>query len=84
MVRLLASGWLILVIIISCFSQPLGRHVMAQSSKLFLREGCSIQSSAQAKEKGDVLSKNSFQPTEDWYVASVPATVLGTRASPQH
>ncbi len=84
MVRLLASGWLILVIII-CFSQPLGRHVMAQSSKLFLREGCSIQSSSQVKEKGDVLSKTSFQPTEDWYVAPVPAaTVLGTRASPQN
>ena len=84
MVRLLASGWLILVIIISCFFQPLGRHARAHSSKLFLREGCSIQSSSQVKEKGDVLSKTSFQPTEDWYVAPVPATVLGTRASPQN
>jgi len=77
MVRLSVCGWLILLIIVPCFSQAPDKSLTAQTSKLFLHEGWSIQSSAQVKQKGEVLSQNGFQATKDWYSASVPSTVLG-------
>ena len=46
-------------------------------AKVFLRERWTIQSSAQIKEKGDVLSQRVFQP-RNWYPARVPSTVAGT------
>jgi exo-1,4-beta-D-glucosaminidase len=61
-----------------------GQSAMAQSqrrqpppAKIFLRERWAIRSSAQVKEKGDVLSQTVFQ-TRDWYPARVPSTVAGT------
>ena len=44
--------------------------------KIFLHERWTIQSSAQVKEKGDVLSQGVFQPS-DWYPARVPSTIAG-------
>ena len=49
----------------------------AQPEKTFLRERWTIQSSAQVKEKGEVLSQRGWQP-KDWYPARVPSTVVGT------
>jgi len=46
-------------------------------AKIFLREHWRVQSSAQVKEKGDVLSQRVFQP-RNWYSARVPSTVAGT------
>src|SRR5882724_9712141 len=62
----------------------LGGSAVAQSqrrqpppAKIFLRERWAIQSSAQVKEKGEVLSRSNFRP-RDWYPAKVPSTVAGT------
>jgi exo-1,4-beta-D-glucosaminidase len=63
--------------------------VMAQNerrqlapAKIFLREHWAIQSSAQVKEKGDVLSQTLFKP-RNWYPARVPSTVVGTLVDDQ-
>ncbi len=53
------------------------KHGQPPPAKIFLRERWSMQSSAQVKEKGDVLSQRIFQ-TRDWYPARVPSTVAGT------
>ena len=45
--------------------------------KIFLREHWTIQSSAQVKQKGDLLSQPVFKP-RNWYPARVPSTVAGT------
>jgi exo-1,4-beta-D-glucosaminidase len=53
--------------------------VMSQinpDGKILLRNNWSIQSSAQIKEDGTVISGPAFKP-EKWYPASVPSTVLG-------
>ncbi len=47
----------------------------SESSKLVLKEGWSIQSSAQVEVKGESLSTPQFTP-KGWYHASVPTTVL--------
>lgn len=47
------------------------------SSKLFLRKGWSMQSSARVQDKGDTISRNGYQP-KNWYPATVPSTVVGT------
>ncbi|MGH9450447.1 MAG: glycosyl hydrolase 2 galactose-binding domain-containing protein [Terriglobia bacterium] len=44
-------------------------------SRLVLREGWSVQSSAKAAEAGSVISTSGFQ-TSGWYATSVPSTVL--------
>jgi len=49
----------------------------ALPAKIFLRDHWTIRSSAQVKEKGDVLSQQVFQPL-NWYPAKVPSTVAGT------
>ncbi len=80
MVRLLGGAWLILGMIASCFSQSSAQQITVASAKLFLRKDWTIQSSAQVKEKGDVISTNTFPATEgnNWYAASVPSTIFGT------
>ena len=40
-----------------------------------LRDGWAIQSSADVKDKGEVISTSTYKP-QDWYPATVPATVL--------
>jgi exo-1,4-beta-D-glucosaminidase len=73
-----------LLLLLSGLNASLGKSATAQSQrrqsppeKIFLRERWSIQSSAQVKEKGDVLSQTVFQP-RNWYPAKVPSTVAGT------
>ncbi len=46
-------------------------------AKMFLHGHWTIQSSAQVKEKGDMLSQLDFRP-RNWYPARVPSTVAGT------
>src|SRR5947199_131343 len=65
-----------------CFG--LSGSAMAQSrrpqsppAKMFLREHWTIQSSAQVKDKGDVVSQRGFQ-ARNWYPARVPSTIAGT------
>lgn len=48
-----------------------------QPARIFLRKGWSIQSSAQIKDKGNVISESKFQP-KNWFPATVPSTVVGT------
>src|SRR3989442_5734271 len=76
MKRLLVSVSMILLLSLSGFAKTDVKRQAAESVKLFLRKGWSIQSSAQVKEKGDALSQNDFQP-QNWYPATVPATVVG-------
>jgi exo-1,4-beta-D-glucosaminidase len=45
--------------------------------RILLQDNWAIQSSAQIKEDGRVLSGQTFNP-EKWYPAKVPSTVLGT------
>src|SRR6266478_3116035 len=73
-----------LVILLFGLSEGLTESATAQSQrrqpppgKIFLREHWTIRSSAQVKEKGDVLSQPVFQP-RNWYPARVPSTVAGT------
>ena len=54
-----------------------GQRPQPPPARIFLREHWTIQSSAQVKEKGDVLSQRVFQP-RNWYPARVPSTVAGT------
>jgi exo-1,4-beta-D-glucosaminidase len=77
MVRLLVSASMLLLLSLSGFAQNNTKREVAQSAKLYLRKGWSIQSSAQIKEKGDALSQNEFQP-QKWYPATVPSTIVGT------
>ena len=48
----------------------------AAAPKMLLRQGWSIQSSAEVRETGDTLSTSAFQP-RGWYRATLPSTVLG-------
>ncbi len=48
---------------------------LAADSRLLLREGWSIQSSADVRETGAVLSTPAYQP-RNWYSATLPSTVL--------
>ena len=50
------------------------RHPQAES-KLSLREGWTLQSSAKVRQGGEVLSTPRFQPT-GWYTVTVPTTVV--------
>src|SRR5260370_15414980 len=76
MINLLISGGVVLLLGFSGFATPPIKPALPQTSKIFLRDGWRIQSSAQIKEKGDVLSRSTFQP-KDWYSATVPSTVVG-------
>ncbi len=53
---------------------PLGA-LAAPRAKLELRDGWQVQSSAQIKEKGEVVSTTKFSP-QGWYRTAIPATVL--------
>jgi exo-1,4-beta-D-glucosaminidase len=50
------------------------RHPQTES-KLSLRDGWTLQSSAKVQQGGDVLSTPRFQPT-GWYAVTVPTTVV--------
>src|SRR5207237_1067288 len=76
-VRLLGSIGIILLLSVGAFPKTQMKRKVAQSAKVFLREGWSIQSSAEVKEKGEVLSQHVFEQKK-WYPAAVPSTVVGT------
>ena len=77
MQKRLVSGTIILLLSLTAFGKTESDRRSPQPTKLFLRKGWSIQSSAQIKEKGDAISENAFQP-KNWYAATVPSTVVGT------
>ena len=74
--RLLTAASILLLLSLGGSAQTNIRQ-MAQPAKLYLRKGWTIQSSAKVIEKGDVLSRNEFQP-QAWYPAAVPSTIVGT------
>src|SRR5579872_6299818 len=49
--------------------------VLMADSKMLLRQGWSIQSSAEVRETGAVLSTPAYTPL-NWYSATLPSTVL--------
>ncbi|MGH7869708.1 MAG: glycosyl hydrolase 2 galactose-binding domain-containing protein, partial [Candidatus Dormibacteraceae bacterium] len=52
-----------------------GAELMSAGSRVTLTEGWAIQSSAQVKAPGNIVSTSQFQP-KDWYPTSVPSTVF--------
>src|SRR5260370_18293131 len=77
MFKQLTFGFILLLIGFGEFAMAQSKHAQPSTAKIFLRERWSLQSSAQVKEKGDVLSQRVFQP-RNWYPARVPSTVAGT------
>jgi len=77
MFKQLTQGAVLLFLGLSGSAIAQGQRPQPQPAKIFLREHWTIRSSAQVKEKGDLLSLPRFQ-TRDWYPAKVPATVAGT------
>jgi len=77
MFRLLTLVFVILLL--GLITPAIGQNKRQQMrvGRIFLRDHWAIQSSAQVKEKGDVLSQRAFQP-RNWYPAKVPSTVAGT------
>src|SRR5260370_41949985 len=77
MFKQLTFGFILLLIGFGEFAMAQSKHAQPSTAKIFLRERWSLQSSAQVKEKGDVLSQRVFQP-RNWDPARVPSTVAGT------
>ena len=81
MQKRLLTGSIILLLSFTAFARTESERRLPQppatSTRLFLRKGWSIQSSAQIKEQGDTISDNKFQP-KNWYPAAVPSTIVGT------
>jgi exo-1,4-beta-D-glucosaminidase len=77
MFRQLTFGSILLILGLSGSAIAQSHRRQPPPAKIFLRERWTIQSSAQVKEKGDVLSQRVFQP-RNWYPARVPSTVAGT------
>src|SRR5882724_11423527 len=77
MVKLLVSATFVVLLGFSGFAQMPSKRDAMQTPRLYLKEGWRIQSSAQIKEKGEMLSASEFLPTK-WYPATVPSTVVGT------
>ena len=48
------------------------------ASRLVLRDGWALQSSAKVEEKGETISTQAFQPKE-WLAAAVPTTVVAAQ-----
>jgi exo-1,4-beta-D-glucosaminidase len=76
MVKLIVSAAIIALLGSTGSVNSQNKQAVGQTSKMFLRESWRIQSSAQVKEKGDVISTPEFQP-RNWYTATVPSTVVG-------
>jgi len=77
MFRQMTVGFIFLLLGAGDLAMAQNKHQHPPPGKIFLREHWAIQSSAQVKEKGDVLSQQVFQP-RNWYPAKVPSTVTGT------
>ncbi|HXM34462.1 MAG TPA: glycoside hydrolase family 2 TIM barrel-domain containing protein, partial [Pyrinomonadaceae bacterium] len=77
MIKQLIFGLILLLLGLSDSVAAQSKRQKPPPTKIFLREGWTIQSSALIKEKGEVLSERVFQP-QHWYPAKVPSTVAGT------
>ena len=77
MFRKLTVGFSLLFLGLGGSAIAQGPRRQPLAGKIFLREHWAIQSSAQVKEKGDLLSRPGFQARK-WYPARVPSTVTGT------
>ena len=75
--RPLTLGFVILLLGLNAPAIAQNKRQDARLEKTFLREGWTIQSSANVQEKGDAISESQFRP-KSWYPASVPSTVVGT------
>jgi exo-1,4-beta-D-glucosaminidase len=63
--------------VIMILSQTICMGCATVSGKILLKNNWAIQSAADVKEKGDMISTTAFN-AEKWYPATVPSTVLGT------
>ena len=77
MSRRLTLGFSFLCFGLSGSAMAQSRRPQSPPAKMFLREHWTIQSSAQVKDKGDVVSQRGFQ-ARNWYPAKVPSTIAGT------
>src|SRR5437660_7471655 len=77
MFRELTCGFILLFLGFGELAMAQSKRQQLSPEKIFLRDRWTIQSSAQVKEKGDMLSQRAFQP-KNWYRARVPSTVAGT------
>ena len=77
MSRRLTLGFSFLCFGLSGSAMAQSRRPQSPPAKMFLREHWTIQSSAQVKDKGDVVSQRGFQ-ARNWYLAKVPSTIAGT------
>src|SRR6266567_8807361 len=77
MFRQMTVGFIFLLLGAGDLAMAQNKHQQPPPLKIFLREHWAIQSSAQVKEKGDVLSQQVFQP-RSWYPATAPSPVVGT------
>src|SRR2546425_8270110 len=77
MFRQFTVSFILLFLGLSQSATAQSQRPQSPPAKIFLREPWAIQSSAQVKEKGDVVSQVAFQP-RDWYPAKVPSTIAGT------
>ena len=77
MFKLLTCGCFILLLGLNAPAIVQKKRQQTRVEKTFLREGWTIQSSANVQEKGDAISQNQFRP-KSWYPAKVPSTVVGT------
>jgi exo-1,4-beta-D-glucosaminidase len=71
------AGSIILLVSLTAFARNESKRLVPHHTKLFLRNGWTIQSAGLVKEKGDAISQNGFRP-KNWYPATVPSTVVGT------
>src|SRR2546430_11031623 len=77
MSRRLTIGFSFLCFGLSGSAMAQSRRPQSPPAKMFLREHWTIQSSAQVKDKGDVVSQRGFQ-ARNWYPARAPSTIAGT------
>src|SRR3989475_6384783 len=77
MFRQFTVSFILLFLGLSQSATAQSQRPQSPPAKIFLPEHWAIQSSAQVKEKGDVVSQRAFQP-RDWYPAKVPSTIAGT------
>jgi len=77
MFRQIATSIIVLFLGLSASARAQVKRQPSRPEKIILREHWTLQSSAQVKEKAEVLSTRAFQP-DHWYPARVPSTVAGT------
>src|SRR3989454_3761165 len=77
MFRQFTVSFILLLLGLSQSATAQSQRPQSPPAKIFLPEHWAIQSSAQVKEKGDLLYQHVFRP-RNWYPAKVPSTIAGT------